>query len=150
MKIADLGHAVKETHDRHAVAEKRIVPDTGMAFARQMTKHSEAQYQHYIQDLQERIQKQGERLKQKADLKALQEYRQLISELLGEASSNAYACIKSRTFDSKGRHKVFFVIRSVNQKLEELAAAIFSDQKDNLKLLQMVDDIKGMLVDLFM
>lgn len=150
MKIADIKHSVSEVHDRHTIVEKHAASEAGMAFSRQMTTLHEAAYQRYINDLQERIHKQGEKLKEKADLKMLQEYRQLISELLGEAASNAYACIKSSLFDAKGRHKVFFVIRSVNQKLEEIASEILSDQVDNIKLLQMVDDIRGMLVDLFM
>ena len=150
MKIADIKHAVSETQDKFTVAQKHAVSDSGMSFSRQMTTLHETAYQHYINDLQERIHRQGEKLKEKADIKAFQEYRQLISELLGEAASNAYACIKSSQFDAKGRHKVLFVIRSVNQKLEEMASAILSDQQDNIRLLQMLDDIRGMLVDLFM
>ena len=150
MKITDSKRSVTGANERPAVLGKHTAPDTNLNFARQMTSLSDTQYQYYIHDLQERIFKQGERLKTQADMQTLAEYRQLISELLGEAAGNAYACMKSRTFDAKGRHKVFLVIRSVNQKLEELAAQILSEQKDNIKLLQMVDDIRGMLVDLFM
>ncbi len=149
MKIA-MKHSVPEVHEWHAVVGKQTAPEGGMAFSRQMTKLSETHYQHYINDLQERIYKQGERLKEKADLSVLSEYRQLIGELLGETASNAFACIKSRMFDAKGRHKVVLVVRSVNQKLEQLAAQILSEQSDNIKLLQLVDDIRGLLVDLFM
>lgn len=150
MKISDIKHSVSEAQERPAVLDKPAATGAGMSFSRQMTTLSEAGYQGYVRDLQERIFKQGERLKQKADINVLQEYRALISELLGEAAGNAYACIKSNVFDAKGRHKVFFVIRSINQKLEELASEILSEQSDNIKLLRMVDDIRGMLVDLFL
>lgn len=150
MKITDIKHVVSDTHGKHAVVGKHAPEGSGMAFSRQMTTLNEEQYQIYLNELQEKIFKKGEKLKESADLKVLQEYRQLISELLAEASSNAYACAKSSLFDAKGRHKVFFVIRSVNQKLEELAREVLSDQKDTIKLLQMVDDIRGMLVDLFL
>lgn len=150
MKISDIKHSVAEAHDRHVVTEKHDASQAGMTFSRRMTSLSESAYQSYVNDLQERIYKQGEKLKAKADLQELMEYRRLISELLGETAGNAYACIKSSLFDQKGRHKVFFVIKSINQKLEALTQEILSDQQDNLKLLQMVDDIRGMLVDLFM
>jgi uncharacterized protein YaaR (DUF327 family) len=53
-------------------------------------------------------------------------------------------------FDAKGRHKVNFVIRTINENLEELTREILSEQQDNLRILQMVDDIRGLLIDLFM
>lgn len=150
MKVADIKHVLPGTNERQAVAGKNAAPDSGMAFSRHMTSFNETQYHHYLHDLQERIFKKGEKLKESADIKVLQEYRQLISELLSEAAGNAYACIKSSVFDSKGRHKIFFVIREVNKKLEQLAQEILSEQKDNIKLLKMVDDIRGLLVDLFL
>jgi uncharacterized protein YaaR (DUF327 family) len=78
------------------------------------------------------------------------DYRALVGELVSEAANNAFAGHKSETFDDKGRHKVSFVIRSINEKLEALTREILSEQQDNLRILQMVDDIRGLLVDLFM
>ena len=42
------------------------------------------------------------------------------------------------------------MIRTINEKLEELTREILSEQQDNLRILQMVDDIRGLLIDLFM
>lgn len=150
MKVSDVNHIVTDNAERYVPADRQAAASAGMAFHRQLTTLNEAQYQQYLADLQEKIYKQGEKIKAKADIKAFAEYRMLISELLGEAAGNAYACVKSSVFDARGRHKVFLVIRNVNQKLEELAREILSDQRDNLRLLQMVDDIRGMLVDLFL
>ena len=150
MKVSDVNHIVTDNMERYTAVDRQAAPDSGMAFFRQLTTLNEAQYQLYLAELQEKIYKQGEKIKGKADIKAFAEYRMLISELLGEAASNAFACVKSSVFDARGRHKVFLVIRNINLKLEELAKEILSDQRDNLKLLQMVDDIRGMLVDLFL
>lgn len=150
MKVADIRRVLPGTNERQAVVGKNAASGSGMAFSRHMTALNETQYHQYLNDLQERIFKKGEKLKESADIKVLQEYRQLISELLAQAAGNAYECIKSSLFDSKGRHKIFFVIRKINEKLDELASEILSEQKDNIKLLEMVDDIRGMLVDLFL
>jgi uncharacterized protein YaaR (DUF327 family) len=40
------------------------------------------------------------------------------------------------------------VIRSINEKLEELTREMLSEQRDNIRILQMVDDIRGLLMDL--
>lgn len=150
MKVTDINHVLTDNKERYVAADRQTAAGRDTAFFRQLTTLNETQYHRYLADLQEKIYKQGEKIKEKADIKALQEYRMLIGELLGETASNAFACIKSNVFDARGRHKVFLVIRSVNQKLEELAREILSDQRDNIRLLQMVDDIRGMLVDLFL
>lgn len=150
MKVADVNHVITDNTGHYVTADRQTAADSGTAFYRQLTTLNESQYQNYLAELQEKIFKQGEKIKEKADIKAFQEYRMLIGELLGEAASNAFACVKSNVFDAKGRHKVFLVIRSVNHKLEELAKEILSDQQENIRLLQMVDDIRGMLVDLFL
>lgn len=150
MKVADVNHIVTDNKERYVAADRQVAADSGTAFFRQMTTLNESQYRQYLAELQEKIFKQGEKIKEKADIKAFAEYRMLIGELLGEAAGNAFACVKSSVFDARGRHKVFLVIRNVNQKLEELAREILLDQKDNIRLLQMVDDIRGMLVDLFL
>ena len=150
MKVEDISHIISDNHRVGPVKERSDANGQSLAFARQLTTLSEAQYQHYVQDLQDRIFKQGEKLKQRADLKAVMEYRALIGELLEEAASNAFEGQKAQALDTKGRHKTHFVIRSVNEKLEELTREILSDQQDNIRILQMVDDIRGLLVDLFM
>lgn len=150
MKVSDINHIAADNKDRYVASDRQTAASRDTAFFRQLTTLNETQYQRYIAELQEKIYKQGEKIKQKADIKALQEYRMLIGELLGEAASNAFACVKTNVFDARGRHKVFLVIRNVNLKLEELAKEILSDQRDNIRLLQMVDDIRGMLVDMFL
>lgn len=150
MKVEDVNHIVSDSRGYTAMKERPDGNATGLAFARQLTSLNEAQYERYVQDLQERIRKQGEKIKAKADLKAVMEYRALIGELLSEVANNAFAGHKTESFDMRGRHKMHFVIRSVNEKLEELTREILSDQQDNIRILQMVDDIRGLLVDLLM
>ncbi len=149
MKVEDINHIVSDNRGFAAAKERPAGDGPGLAFARQLTTLSEAQYERFMQDLQERVRKQGEKLKAKADIKAVMEYRALIGELMNEVANNAFAGHKAESFDPKGRHKVHFVIRSVNQKLEELTREILADQQDNIRILQMVDDIRGLLVDLF-
>jgi uncharacterized protein YaaR (DUF327 family) len=150
MKVEDVNHILSDKGGITAVRERPGTDGPGLSFARQLTTLNEAQYTAYVQDLQERIRKQGERIKQRADLKAVMDYRALIGELVGETANNAFSGHKSEVFDEKGRHKVNFVIRNINDKLEALTREILSEQQDNLRILQMVDDIRGLLVDLFM
>ena len=111
---------------------------------------SEAQRQKYIEDLKDRIFRQGETIKKKADIGEFMQYRRLIAELLEAAASNAYACIRTSAVNSKGMRNVFVLVKTVNARLDEMAQQILSEQSDNLRLLKMVDDIRGLLVDVFL
>jgi len=102
-----------------------------------------------MHELTERIYKQGEIVGTKADLNEFQKYRALISELLNETVSNAYEFTKTSQFDSIGRQKVFALIRKVNKSLDALAAEILKNEADTLTMMSLVEDIRGLLVDLY-
>jgi uncharacterized protein YaaR (DUF327 family) len=150
MKVADIGMISKDTASVAALQERQPGPGTELVFKRQLTELHETQYQKYIDDLKNRIFEQGETLKKKSDISGFLKYRQLIAELIGEAASNAYESSRSGSFDINGRHKVLTTIKKVNGKLDEMAQVILSQQNDNINLLQMVDDIRGLIVDMFL
>jgi uncharacterized protein YaaR (DUF327 family) len=120
------------------------------SFSRHMADFSQEEYREYIEGLRDRIFQQGEVIKQKADITEFMQYRRLISELLEVVAGNAYACTRTSTFDRKGRRNVFVLIRRVNEQLDEMAQEILSEQRDNLMLLKMVDDIRGLLLDILL
>ena len=148
MKIQKVGGAAETGTLSSVHAEKTTEVQT--AFQRQMTQLGETQHREYIESLASRIFEQGELVAKKADIKELQKYRQMITELLNDAVSNSFEFSKSADLDKRGRHRVFATINKVNAKLDELTQEILEGQKDTLKLLDRVDDIRGMLVDLFL
>lgn len=150
MKVADIGMISKDKQSVMAPQEKPVGQDTELVFRRQLTDLHEAQYKEYIEDLKSRIFEQGEVLKKKSDISGFLKYRQLIAELVGEAASNAYESSRSGGFDINGRHKVLTTIKKVNNTLDEMAQEILKQQTDNINLLQMVDDIRGLIVDMFL
>jgi uncharacterized protein YaaR (DUF327 family) len=52
--------------------------------------------------------------------------------------------------DRRGRHKVFAVIKKVNEELDDLTREVLTDEKDRIKILKKLDDIKGLILDLFL
>jgi len=148
MKVSDISKASSNVQSVPVSGGMQPGAGQGFEFSRHMMDFSQAQYQKYIEDLKDRIFRQGEAVKQKADIGAFMQYRKLIAELLEVAAGNAYACSKTTSFDTKGRRNVFVLIKRVNAKLDEMAQQILSEQRDNLHLLEMVDDVRGLLVDI--
>ncbi len=150
MKITDIGKISSGTTSVSVAGSIQTAAGQGFEFSRHMMDFSQAQYQQYIEDLKDRIFRQGEVIKHKTDIGAFMQYRKLIAELLEAAAGNAYACSRTSTFDSKGRRNVFVLIKQVNAKLDEMAQQILAEQRDNIRLLEMVDDIRGLLVDILL
>lgn len=150
MRIKDVSKPAIET-SRIAVAEdRRSGGQFNHEFQRHMAHLDHAEHEKYVKELSQQITRQGEIVSQKVDLAEFQKYRELITELINQAASGAFAFHKIDKFDARGRHKVFALIRIVNKKLDELAAEILKQESDNIKMLNLVDDIRGMLVDLMM
>ncbi|MEL7608359.1 MAG: YaaR family protein [Bacillota bacterium] len=150
MRVKDIQSVAAQIPTVAIAEDKKGSGSFEREFNRRMTHYGNLEYEKYVKELQDKIAKQGELIGQKADIAAYQKYRELIIELLNQTASNAYALGKSEKFDSRGRHKVFMVIRLVNKKLDELASQILNDEQDRLTMLNLVDDIRGMLVDLFL
>ena len=77
-------------------------------------------------------------------------YRKLISEFLDVAVGNSKKFSKKSLLDRRGRHKVYAVIKNINTELDLLTQDVMSGEKDNISLLQRLDDIRGLILDLFM
>ncbi|MGI6175379.1 MAG: YaaR family protein [Christensenellales bacterium] len=150
MRIKDVNKIPRDTSRLAPTEEKKSSSGFNQSFHRQLSEVNAAEYEEHIKDLTQRIYQQGEIVSKRVDLAEYQKYRELITELLNETASNSYLFCKMNKFDARGRHKIFAVIRKVNSKLDELAAAILEEEADNIRTLEIVDDIRGLLVDMFM
>ena len=150
MKVADVSKTSSSIQGVTDAGSTHPGGSQDFTFSRHMMDFSQAQYQKYIEELKKRIFSQGESIKRKADIPEFMQYRKLIAELLDVAASNAYICTKTSAFDTKGRRNVFVLIKKVNARLDEMAQEILSEQRDNIHLLEMVDDIRGLLLDILL
>ncbi|MGI6151289.1 MAG: YaaR family protein [Christensenellales bacterium] len=150
MKVTDVGKVPKGAQNVSVVGAGQAGGGQGFLFSRHLMDFSQAQHQKYIEDLKDRIFRQGETIKRKADLGEFIQYRKLIAELLEVVAGNAYACARTTALDSRGRRNVFILIKKINVRLDELAQQILQEQKENLRLLEMVDEIRGLLLDILL
>ncbi len=150
MRIKDMPKVAVDAPRLVSVEEKRSGDGFSHQFQRHMSDVQTAEYEAYISDLTEKVFRQGKLLGEKVDFAEFQKYRELIMQLFHETASNSYVFSKTDKFDSRGRHKVFTMIRNVNKRLDELAKLVLEKEADNIQLLDIMDDIRGMLVDMFL
>ncbi|MCR5735930.1 MAG: YaaR family protein [Lachnospiraceae bacterium] len=92
---------------------------------------------------------QGKKISKHVDVKDMKKYRTLIKEFLNEIVNRSHKFSRENFLDRKGRHRVYGIIRLIDANLDELAEELLKEEKDNIKVLQKVDEIRGLLLDIF-
>ena len=96
----------------------------------------------------EEITMQGDKLAKKRDIKDMKRYRGLIKEFMNEIVSRSHSFSRENFLDRKGRHRVYGIIRLVDENLDELAKELMKDEKDHLTILSKIGEIRGLLLDI--
>ena len=109
----------------------------------------EADLQAKLNTLMEEITMQGDRLAKKRDIRDMKKYRGLIKDFMNEIINRSHQFSRENFLDRRGRHRVYGIIRLVDQTLDELAQELVKDEKDNLAILAKIGEIRGLLLDIF-
>lgn len=109
----------------------------------------EQDLQNALTQMMEEITMQGEKLAKHRDIKDMKRYRALIKDFMNEIVNRSHAFSRENFLDRKGRHRVYGIIRLIDQNLDELAQELVKDEKDNLAILNKIGEIRGLLLDIF-
>jgi len=110
---------------------------------------SDSELQAHLTSIMEEITMQGERISKHKDIRDMRRYRSLIKDFMNEIVSRSHSFSRENFLDRKGRHRVYGIIRLVDQNLDELAQELMKEEKDNISILQKIGDIRGLLLDIF-
>ena len=125
------------------------VRETDGSFKFTLVSHIEEQeLQTRLGTLMEEITMQGDKLAKKRDIKDMKRYRGLIKEFMNEIVSRSHSFSRENFLDRKGRHRVYGIIRLVDENLDELAKELMKDEKDHLTILSKIGEIRGLLLDI--
>ncbi|MBO5293118.1 MAG: YaaR family protein [Lachnospiraceae bacterium] len=99
--------------------------------------------------MMEEITRQGDRISRKMDIRDMKRYRGLIKEFMNEVVSRSHSFSRENFLDRRGRHRVYGIIRLVDETLDELAQELVKDEKDHIAILNKIGEIRGLLLDIF-
>ncbi|SDY99078.1 hypothetical protein SAMN05660462_01455 [Proteiniborus ethanoligenes] len=121
-----------------------------LTFSEEMKRSDELTAKERLENLLQRIDKQASRLSKNITIKEVLAYKKLISEFMKESVDSMVKFKKDSFLDSRGRHRVYGIIKKVDQELEALTKDVLSQEKDNIKILKRLDDIRGLILDIYM
>ena len=109
----------------------------------------EEELQVRLTSLMEEITMQGDKLAKHRDIRDMKRYRGLVKDFLNEIINRSHSFSRENFLDRRGRHRVYGIVRLVDEKLDELAQELVKDEKDNLNILSKIGEIRGLLLDIF-
>jgi len=109
----------------------------------------EAELQARLSGLMEEISKEGEKLAKRRDVKDMRRYRSLVKEFMNEVVTRSHSFSRENFLDRRGRHRVYGIIRLVDENLDQLAQELMKDEQDHLAILNKIGEIRGLLLDIF-
>ena len=98
--------------------------------------------------MMEEIVMQGDKIVKRMDVRDMRRYRTLIKDFMNEIVNRSHKFSRENFLDRRGRHRVYGIIRIVDEKLDELAQALVSEECDKIAILAKVDEIRGLLLDI--
>ncbi len=127
------------------------IPQVGDDFKFALMSHIEEK------DLQERltlmmneITMQGEKIKKKKNITDMKKYRSLLKEFMNEILNRSHKFSRENFLDRRGRHRVYGIIRKVDETLDKLAEELMKEEQDNIQVMSLIGEIEGLLIDLLM
>ncbi len=109
----------------------------------------EADLQAQLMLMMEDIVQTGKRLGKRMDIRDMKSYRALIQSFLNEVVNRSHKFSRENFLDRRGRHRVYGIIKLVNENLDALAKELIKDEKDHIAILNRIDEIRGLLLDIF-
>jgi len=128
----------------------RVGSSSNSSFSSQLRHQAFQNQNEMLKSMAEDIVKQGERLSGKVDIAELRTYKRMISEFLEEAVRSFARFSKESFMDRRGRHRLYAVVKRVNSELEELTQEILKQEKDHLKIIGKIEDIRGLILDMIL
>lgn len=98
--------------------------------------------------MMEDITQQGNKLSRKMDIRDMKLYRKMIKEFMNEIVAHSHSFSRENFLDKRGRHRVYGMVKLVDETLDELAEELMREEKDNLTILNKIGEIRGLLLDL--
>ena len=148
MKVSNMGARssfLVGEHEANSKVGRKISP-----FSSELTHSQDEISLDRLNELLEKIDKQGAKLTQTPTYSELKSYRDLVKTFVGEAVSRMYTINSQTGWDRQGRQKVYTTIKKVDKVLESMTEEIRTGQATNLSIVAKQDAIRGMLVDMYM
>lgn len=132
---------------RELTPKQDLKVDKGFKFT--LLSHiEEADLQETLKLMIDKITDQGNKIAEHMDIRDIRLYRSMISEFVNEIVSNSHKFSRDSFLDRRGRHRVYGIVRLINEQVDALAGELLKSEKNHLDILERIGEIQGLLLDI--
>lgn len=102
-----------------------------------------------VEELLDEVHLAGDALKKDPGMGAIKRYRDAVRSFVGHVVDRSYGVEEHSSGINILKRKKFTLVTVIDHKLDSLAAEILSGQRDQFEILRRLEEINGLLVDLF-
>lgn len=132
------------------VGDKQVKGPSKVSFVEEMKRVEEKQIKQELEEILNDIDNLGKNMAEHRNVEDLQEYKNKVKDFLATALKKIYKLKEDMSFDRRGRHRIYSLVEKVDKELEELTDIFMDKQQDKLALVAKVDEIRGLLIDVYM
>ncbi len=96
-----------------------------------------------------RLATQGKKLSESLSLRDLKDFRDMVKTFLRSTFGQSKKMQEESSWDAQGRPKVMARIAKIDHALDDLGKQLLDQQAKPLEVLSKIDEIRGLIVDLF-
>ena len=141
-------HRVSKT-GANKIEKKESIPAESISFTEVMGKKREEVLYAKMTKMMQDIEDQGKILSTSQTVEDLKKYKKLVKEFLDDAVNNGLKLEEQRGFNRRGRTKVYKIVKEVDSKLIDLTNAVLDKEKNGLKILNLVGEIQGLIINMY-
>lgn len=120
-----------------------------LSFDAMVMEQSEKLQVDQLEQLMGEISDQSERLVRYRTIRELAKFKRFVKDFMQEAVQYGLDISYSHTFQMNGNSRRLLIVRQIDEKLIELTEAVVEQEKRSIDLLDMIGEIKGMLINLY-
>ncbi len=128
------------------INKKRVTKEKIDSFSSELDNSFLERSKKDLKGLLDSIRKKGNKIVSTKEHKDVVEYKSLVKEYLKRVLDDTYELDRcSDTFNSR----YYLTVETVDKKLQELTNKVLGNEKDNLSIITTIDEIQGLIVDIY-
>lgn len=117
-------------------------------FKEKLENIQQEQIREELKVLFEKIETKTNKLQDRLFIEDLVEYKKLVKDFLNISVNNSHVFYKENSLDRRGRHRVYSIVKQVDKELDDLTKDFIDIEGNRLRILDRLNDIKGLLLDI--
>lgn len=141
---------ISEKMGSHVIHQKRQKAQTNDQFKQLVQSQTDQLKKHELKQLMDEISKQGDKLARFRSFRDLVRFKHLIKGFLEKTVYDGLKVCSSYSISLQGDGKQLNIIKQIDEKLIELTDHMMNQEKKSVNILEIVGEIKGLLVNIYM